>query len=250
MNLRNKALSKSVGGKNGIKCTFTKEKKPYIEVFMKKSSIINIVIADDHEIIREFISLFIKGFPQLKLVGLAKDGREAVRVVTQLNPHVVLMDVQMPNLDGFAATKKILQKNKTIKIIMFTALEKKDYFQEALNIGARGYLTKDTPPDEIMKAIQVVFRGGNYFHYKHAKTLTPVVSDLNKELFSQLSNKEEEILNLILQGNDTHDIATLLHRDERTIRMHREHIRKKLDVENDIQLILLAVKMGFHFEPN
>lgn len=217
---------------------------------MKKSSVINVVIADDHEIIREFISLFIKEFPQLKIVGLAKDGREAVRVVTQLKPHVVLMDIQMPHLDGFSATKKILSKNKTIKIIMFTALEKKDYFQEALSIGAKGYLTKDTPPKEIMRAIQVVSSGGNYFNYKHVQTITPNLSDLNKKLFSQLSNKEGEIFNLILQGNDTHDIAELLHRDERTIRMHREHIRKKLDVENDIQLILLAVKAGFHFESN
>jgi len=218
---------------------------------MKKDGTITVVIADDHEIIRDFISLFIKEFTQLKIVGLAKDGQEAIRVVTQSKPQVVLMDIQMPHLDGFAATKKILKANNAIKIIMFTALEKADYFEEAVSIGASGYLTKSTPAEEIMHAIKVVSDGGKYFNYKTSRTLTPVIlSPLNQKLFSQLSNREEEIFKLILQGNDTHDIAKLLHRDERTIRMHREHIRKKLDVETDVQLILLAIKAGFHFDEN
>jgi len=208
---------------------------------MKNKKIIKVIIVDDHEVILRAIPFLIEDENKIKVVGTAHNGKTAVKTIKELHPHVVLLDIQLPEINGFDVMNKIRRTNKKIKFIIFTALHTKEVFDLAHAHKADGYIIKTASPDVIKEAIYSVIENLPYFHYHSTKPLAPILENL----FSKLSGKEVEILKLLLQGYDSHEIAEQLHRNERTIRKHREHIREKLDVKTDVDLGLLAGKTGY-----
>lgn len=211
---------------------------------MLDSRTISVFIADDHALIRQGLEGILAHTPGMRLAGHAKDGLEAVQLALSKKPDVILMDLQMPRMNGLDASQKILRKNKKMKIIILTASEKPDYLRQARKIGAQGYLIKSTMPKEMIAAIRTVAQGGHHFQQKPIPLCSPLAITETEGL-GKLSPKEKEVLNLLLKGIEVPAIARMLHREERTIRTHRESIRQKLGVDNDSQLILWATKAGY-----
>ena len=210
---------------------------------------ISVFIADDHALIRHGLQGILAHTPDVHVVGEAKDGVEAVDMALRQKPNVMLMDLQMPRMNGLDATQKILHKNSNIKIIILTSLEKPEHIQQAMQAGAHGYLMKNTLPQEMIKAIHTVAQGGYHFQNQVIPLCSPPTSIIGAEQIAKLSPKEKEVFHLIVEGYKIPAMAKMLNRDARTLRMHRENIRKKLGVENDAQLILWAAQAGYAHKP-
>ncbi len=211
---------------------------------MSHTSPISVFIADDHALVRQGLQGILAHTPTIHIVGEAEDGLEAVNLALGQRPDVVLMDLQMPRMNGLDATQKILHRNSKIKVIILTSLEKSEYIQQAMQAGAKGYLVKNALPQEMIKAIHTVAQGGYYFQQQVIPLCIPADSIESATKIAQLSPKEKEVFHLIMAGYKMPTIAKMLNRAVRTIRMHRENIRKKLGVENDSQLILWARQAG------
>ncbi len=203
---------------------------------------VSVLIADDHALVRQGLQGILAHTPNVQFVGEAEDGLEAVRLALGQKPDVVLMDLQMPHMNGLDATQKIVDKNSHIKIIILSSLEKPEHIKQAMQAGASGYLMKSVLPQEMIQAIHTVAQGGYHFQNPTRAVCSPLASVDTEQGSAKLSPKEKQVLKLIVEGHTIPTIATLLHRDPRTIRMHRENIRKKLGVRNDTQLILWASK--------
>jgi DNA-binding NarL/FixJ family response regulator len=206
---------------------------------------IAVFIADDHALIRQGLQGILAHAPDVRVVGEAKDGVEAVDRALDQKPDVMLMDLQMPRMNGLEATQKILSQNNNIKIIILTSMEKPEHIQQAMQAGAKGYLIKNTLPQEVIKVIHTVAQGGYHFHNQAIPLCSPPASIMGAEQIARLSPKEKAVFQLIVEGHKIPAIAKMLNRDARTLRMHRENIRKKLGVENDAQLILWAAQAGY-----
>ncbi len=216
---------------------------------MTPTSPISVFIADDHALVRHGLQGILAHTPNIRIVGEAKDGVEAVDLALRQKPDVMLMDLQMPRMNGLDATRKILQKNSNIKIIILTSLEKPEHIKQAMQAGAKGYLIKNTLPPEMIKAIHAVAQGGYHFQNQVIPLCSPPASIMEAEQIAKLSPKEKEVFHLIVKGYKIPAMAKMLNRDARTLRMHRENIRKKLGVENDAQLILWAAQAGYAHKP-
>ena len=203
---------------------------------MIENSKITVLIVDDHDVVRQGLGRMLAHAHNIEVVAQAADGQEAVDLSDNLKPDVILMDLQMPRMDGLEATKKILAQNKETRVIILTVLEKIDYLQQAVAAGASGYLIKSTSSQELVRVIELVSTGGSHFNQSFSLVLTPQMA----RTFPSLSNKEMQVLDLLLQGYKSSEIATKLSRGSRTIRIHQQNIRKKCGVQNDTQLILLA----------
>ncbi|MBP6104669.1 MAG: response regulator transcription factor [Gammaproteobacteria bacterium] len=210
---------------------------------------ISVLIADDHALVRHGLQGILAHAPDVHVVGEAKDGVEAVELALGQKPDVMLMDLQMPRMNGLDATQKILHKNSNIKIIILSSLETPAHLQQAMQAGAKGYLIKNTLPQEMIKAIHTVAKGGYHFHNQAIPLCSPPASIMGVEQIAKLSLKEKEVFHLILKGYEIPAMAKMLNREVRTLRMHRENIRKKLGVENDAQLILWAAQAGYTHTP-
>ena len=210
---------------------------------------ISVFIADDHALVRHGLQGILAHTPDVRVVGEAKDGVEAVDMALRQKPNVMLMDLQMPRMNGLDATQKILHKNSNIKIIILTSLEKPEHIQQAMQAGAHGYLMKNTLPQEMIKAIHTVAQGGYHFQNQVIPLCSRPASIMGAEQIAKLSPKEKEVFHLIVEGYKIPAMAKMLNRDARTLRMHRENIRKKLAVENDAQLILWAAQAGYAHKP-
>lgn len=209
---------------------------------------ISVFIADDHALVRQGLQGMLAHTPGISLAGQAKDGVEAVHLVHTEKPDIILMDLQMPRMNGLDATQKILHKNRKTKVIILTVLEKPEYLKQAKKAGAHGYLMKSALPQEMISAIHTVAQGGYHFQQKVMPLCSPLVLS-GTEQIAKLSLKEKEVFNLILEGHKISAIAKMLYRQERTIRTHRESIHKKLEVDNDSQLILWATQAGYVHKP-
>lgn len=227
--------------KNG---SFKKVKR----VKMNKKSEISIVVVDDHEIVLGGVNAMLAATPNIRVIGTALNGHDAIQIVNQLKPDILLIDFNMPDMNGIKTAQKILKKNKKIKVIVFSGIEKTEYIERSRIAGAKGFVIKSLPSNKIINAIESVFYEKEAFVYKGYQIKSPKKpSIINHALFSQLSEKEEDVLELILKGYSISDMARILMRDERSIRNRRENIRKKLGIENDVQLIALAIQAGFYY---
>lgn len=212
------------------------------------SRVVSVVIAEDQEIVRRGLFLLLSQIEGIRVVGEAEDGKAAVRVVSKLQPDVVLMDAAMPELDGLEAAKIIKQKIPKVKIIVLTGYDDEVIIIKMLESGVDGYLPKVVSTEELVRAIHTVSEGGTYF----SAVVRKVTGDVPPESFRRrkpgqrllLTKREEEILQLIAEGKTHHEIATLLHLSVRTVDTHRNNILKKLDIHNTAGLVLYAVRNG------
>lgn len=203
-----------------------------------------IVVADDHDLVRMGIVRMLADVPHFEVVGEARSGEEAVNLVRQLQPCVVLMDVKMPGIGGLEATRKVLQASPSTKVIAVTAIADDLYSDRILKAGASGYVTKDTGFHEILKAIDSVLRGHLYMSNDMAQqvALRSYTGGIERSPFDDLSERELQTAVMISNGVKVQKIADSFCISPKTVNSYRYRIFEKLDINSDVELALLAVK--------
>jgi two-component system, NarL family, response regulator LiaR len=203
---------------------------------------IRVVIIDDHQVVLEGLRLFLQQAPELDVVGEAVDGSEAIEKVQSLHPDVVLMDLLLPKLDGLAATAIIHQKMPETKVLVLTnGLGGGTSVMNALRAGASGYLLKDTPASELYKAIKVVAQGQTYLPSQISRSL---VEEIQTPVSEPLTEREKDVLRLLVQGHSNKEIARHLHIAEETVKTHIKRIYGKLGVQSRAQAILTTMRLS------
>jgi two-component system response regulator NreC len=206
---------------------------------------ITVLICDDHAMFREGVKTILSAQPDIEVVGEAADGKEAVEQAILLYPHVVLMDISMPVLKGFDAARRIRKARPDVKVLILTVYDDEDLVARCLDAGAAGYVLKDSPPLQLVYAIQTVYRGQQFLS---PKVLTGVVrqyisqpSDF-KGGYELLSDREREILVLLAEGQSLKDIATQLNLSVKTVDAHKVNLMRKLDLHDRSELIRYAIR--------
>lgn len=210
---------------------------------------IEVMLVDDHSIVRQGIKSIISQEPDIAIVAEASNGRDAIAAVNNKKPDVIIMDITMPSLNGLEAANQIIKKNKHVKIVVLSMHEDRVFIEKALNYGAKGYILKDSAIDEIVRAIREVQAGG---YFLSSKISSFVVRDFVKRRQSPmrlkgaaiLTNRETEILQLVSEGLNSKEIAQKLNIALKTVLAHRNNIMQKLDMHNQAQLIRFALKEG------
>ena len=205
-----------------------------------------ILLADDHQIMREGLIALLEREPGLKVVGEAPDGRAAVRLARELNPDVVVMDVTMPDLNGIDATRQILEENRQIKVVALSMHADRRFVKGMLQAGASAYLLKHSASQELIKAIQLVMANRVYLSPEVAGV---VVEDYkapapDTSAFAVLTPREREVLQLFAEGKTPRQIAATLHLGLKTVEAYRRQIMEKLDFQSFAELIKYAVREG------
>lgn len=207
---------------------------------------INVLLVDDHDLVRTGMKHMLSGATGIKVVGEAPTGEEAVIIAKAVQPHVVLMDVKMPGIGGLEATRKLLRVNPDIKVLVVTVIEGDLFPSRLLQAGAAGYLTKGASMEEMVQAIRAVNAGQRYISPSIARQLAlRHVTEVSDSPFEALSERELQVTLMIVNGMKAQDIANKLHVSPKTVNSYRYRIFEKLDkygVSNDVELTLLAVK--------
>ena len=208
-----------------------------------------ILIADDHSIVREGLRLLLEKDGDMEVVGEAEDGREALRLAIELSPHVVIMDIGMPELNGIESTRKILDERPTTKVIILSMHSDKVYIAAALKAGAAGYIWKNGCYKDLRTAIQSVMNGQRYLSSSIA---TSVVEDYVDRLTHEscltstiaLTPREREVLQLLAEGLSSKEIASKLGLSSKTVDVHRKQIMDKLGLHSVAELTKFAIREG------
>jgi two-component system response regulator NreC len=207
-----------------------------------------ILIVDDHRILREGLRSLINGIPKMEVIGEADNGREAVQIAAEKRPDVVIMDVNMPDLNGIEATRLLLKEQPTVKVIGLSMYSDKRFVTGLLRAGASGYILKSGAFEELAMAINTVMAGDIYLSPKVAGV---VVEDYvgkmaagEKVLQAVLTAREREILQLLAEGKSSKEIASSLHVSEKTVHTHRQNIMEKLDIHSIAELTKYAIREG------
>jgi two-component system, NarL family, response regulator NreC len=208
---------------------------------------IRVVIVEDHTIVREGLRPLLEG-RGIAVIGEAGDGLEAVRLVKELAPQVVIMDVALPRLGGIEATRRIMKGNPDMKVIMLTIHDEPQYVYKSLEAGAKGYLVKEAPLDELMSAIKAVMGGETYLSSNFPPGLIESYTKMAKrgkkaDEFSQLTRREREILQYIAEGHTSPQIAKMLFISKKTVENHRANIMEKLNIHDTAGLVRYAIKI-------
>jgi len=208
---------------------------------------IRTLLTDDHTLFRQGIKTLLSAEPNLEVVGEASNAAEAVAQAADLRPDVVLMDVSMPGLSSFEATRQIRKNRPETKVLFLTMYDDDDYLAESVEAGASGYLLKDSPADQLVSAISEVHRGGSYLS---PRMLSHLVDDFRSRMrsdtrvprFNTLTRRETEILKFLAEGNSVKEIASTLDLSVKTIEAHKFNLMRKLDIHNKAQLVQYAIQ--------
>jgi len=207
--------------------------------------VINVLLADDHDLVRTGIKKILNEVSGIKVIAEARSGEEAVKLSRKLNPQVVLMDVKMPGIGGFEATRKLLRMDPDIKVLVLTTCNNDLYPARLLQIGAAGYITKGSSQEEMVQAIRAVHSGQRYISPEIASRLAfRHVTDKEDSPFDALSERELQVMLMITKAMKVQDIADKLCLSPKTVNSYRYRIFEKLGVKNDVQLTLLAIRYG------
>lgn len=205
---------------------------------------IKIILADDHKILRDGLRNVLDKNINLKVIGEAQDGREAVKLCRELNPDIVVMDVSMPGLNGVEASKQIIRDNPEIKIIALSMHSNKRFITGMFKAGAYGYLLKDSDSDELITAIESVARNKKYVSNKISGIILNELMSTLPEEEAELSLREKEILQLIAEGKSSKEIGEILFLSSKTVDAHRKNIMDKLELRTIPELTKYAIKSG------
>jgi len=207
---------------------------------------IRTLLTDDHTLFRQGVKTLLAGEPGLEVVGEAANAADAVSQAASLRPDVVLMDVNMPGLSSFEATRQIRKERPETKVLFLTMYDDDDYLAEGMKAGASGYLLKDSPAEQLVNAIGEVHRGGSYLS---PRMLSHLVDDFRTRVRSDpaprlrtLTRRETEILKFLAEGNSVKEIAGTLNLSVKTIEAHKFNLMRKLDIHNKAQLVQYAIQ--------
>lgn len=215
---------------------------------MKKSGKISVMISDDHALIREGLKQLIELEKDIVVVCQSGDGYETIEKVLKYKPDVLLLDINMPKLNGIDVLRRLKDLGIETKIIMLTIHDDKEYLFETIKMGADGYVLKDSDADGLIKAIRDVREGKNYIQPSIASMLNEKSDVTDSETYNRLkkieslTNREYEVLTLIAEGLNNKEIADKLFISEKTVKNHVSSILKKLDVNDRIQAAIFAFK--------
>lgn len=203
-----------------------------------------IIIVDDHTLFRNGLRILLNNLPNFQVVGEAANGLEFIDLLDQTQTDLVLLDIDMPVMDGIEAAKLALQKVPELKIITLSMYGEEDYYYKMVDAGVKGFVLKNSDMNEVKNALETVYEGGNYFSSELLRTLVNSLrtNTKNKEPQTGLSEREIEILILICQGLSNQEIADQLFISKRTVDKHRANILEKSDCKNTAQLVMYAIK--------
>ena len=209
---------------------------------------IRVLLGDDHRIMREGLRSLLEKEPDIELVGEAEDGRSTLELASRLKPEVVVMDISMPDLNGIDATRKLLEKLPSVKVLALSMHTDQRFIEGMLRAGATGYLPKDCASEELIRAIRTVLSNQTY--------LSPSIADVvRRDYLSQrreadisvsgvLTEREREVLQLMAEGKNTKEIASRLQVSVKTIETFRQHIMQKLNLHSLAELTKYAIREG------
>jgi len=204
-----------------------------------------VLICDDHTLFVEGIKAMLRNEPSLEIVGEAHDGRQAVELVKELKPDLLLMDVSMPDMNGFDATQRVQELDPKVKVLILTMHDEEELVARCLEAGAAGYIIKDAPASQLLYAIEMVQKGERYLS---PGVLKQVVAGYVKNAsvpqtsYDRLSPREREVLKLLAEGLSIKEIATRLNLSVKTVDVHKTNLMKKIDVHDRTELIKYAIR--------
>ncbi|MES2794618.1 MAG: response regulator transcription factor [Bacteroidota bacterium] len=213
---------------------------------------IKILLADDHAVVRKGMKMLLEDEPMIEIIGEAVDGIDALEKIGVLLPNIVILDLTMPNMNGIEAISLITKSFKTVKVIVFSMHNNSDYIIKSVENGAFGYLTKDSSKEVILKAIFTVMEGKKYFPIDISgliiddllsknKKIFKAENESNQTVYSLITSKEKEILEFIIQGKNSREIAEKLNLSIRTVDNHRANMMKKTKAKNTADLVKMAI---------
>lgn len=222
---------------------------------------IHVILADDHDILRQGLKLLLEAQPDIQVVGEARTGTEAIEQIKQHRPDVIILDISMPDMDGLKACQVIRQHYPETQVLILTMHESEEYFLQALRVGAVGYLVKKAAPAELCAAVRTTAQGGAFLYPGLAKTLirayltnqeskpgtTPTSSSrsaIQVQALSALTPREIEVLKLVAEGNTSQEIADRLVLSVKTVQAHRANIMEKLGLRDVAHLVRFAIHHG------
>lgn len=225
---------------------------------MISQEVIKIALIDDHKLFREGVKRILSFEPAFDVVAEADDGRDAKELVEKYDPDIVLMDINMPEINGIEATKELLQTNPDLKVIILSIHDDENYVTHALQSGAQGYLLKEMDTDSLMEAIKVVYDGGSYLHPKVTHNLVQEYRRLAKSSSGNslaeieyrkplhlLTKRECQVLQLLSEGQSNRKIAETLVISEKTVKNHVSNILQKMNVNDRTQAVVTAIRNGW-----
>ncbi|WP_339875914.1 response regulator transcription factor [uncultured Algoriphagus sp.] len=207
---------------------------------------IKIVLADDHELVRDGIKSLLESEQEFQVIDEASDGIEALKVIVEQHPDLLIVDIRMPKMNGLEVVKEMTKSFPKIKKLVLSMHDSEEYVVEAIQAGADGYLLKGSSKSEFLKALHTISGGGKFFagdisayiinNFVNGKANTSPKSDVLPEELSNLTNREKQILELILEGKGNNEIADALEISKRTAEVHRFNLMKKMNVKNLVEL--------------
>ncbi len=206
---------------------------------------IRIILVDDHTILRQGIRRIFETDPIIQVVGEAKDGREAIDVVRSERPDVIVMDLAMPALNGLDATRRILKMQPDARILVLSMYLDDDYVTQSLEAGVSGYILKDAPAHDLIRAVKSVASGDGYFTSRiPASTVARYRARRaeDKERPADLTRREREVLKLLAEGHTVKKVAEVMSLSQKTVDTHKTNLMKKLDIHNRVELVKYAIQ--------
>jgi DNA-binding NarL/FixJ family response regulator len=206
-----------------------------------------IVVADDHKIVREGLVKLLEGRADFSVIGEAADGEEAVKMVLEKKPDIVIMDIWMPRLSGIDATRRIVKRGSQTKVLVLSMHESRTYVEEVLRAGASGYIVKNSASSDLLQAIDAVQGGASYLSPAITQQVVDAIArpgDSSPSGVAMLTDREREVLQLIAEGLSSKEIAGMLGVSLKTIDSHRSNLMQKLDIHKVSGLVRFAIRAG------
>lgn len=206
---------------------------------MNLSTQIRLALVDDHTLVRDGIRALLSVIPTVTVVGEAENGADAMVMVEHCNPDLLLVDINLPDINGLELTRKILDKFPTLKVLVLSMYDSKEYVSESLRSGANGYVLKNAPSREIVAAIEAIKNGGTFYSAEIAQKLL-----LDDGTINELTPRESQVLYKMIQGLNNKEMARELDISVRTVETHRLSIRRKLNIDKPAALVKYAIDHG------